>query len=142
MLQCLLDFDIPLLLNHTVTEVRGKDRVEQVVAMRTDARRNTVPGTEIVFDCDTLLLSIGLIPENELTRGAGIPIDRRTNGAVVYENGETEPPASSPAATCSRCTISWITSPRRASAPDGPRRSTSCGRSPAGETLSLARAPT
>jgi NADPH-dependent 2,4-dienoyl-CoA reductase/sulfur reductase-like enzyme len=90
--QCLLDFDIPLLLNHTVTEVRGKDRVEQVVAMRTDARRNTVPGTEIVFDCDTLLLSIGLIPENELTRGAGIPIDRRTNGAVVYENGETEAP--------------------------------------------------
>ncbi len=90
--QCLRDFDIPLLLNHTVTEVRGKNRVEQVVAMQTDAKRNLIPGTEIVFDCDTLLLSIGLIPENELTRGAGIPLDRRTNGAVVYENCETEAP--------------------------------------------------
>ena len=90
--QCLRDFDIPLLLNHTVTEVRGKQRVEQVIAMQTDAHRNLVPGTEKVFDCDTLLLSIGLIPENELTRGAGIPVDRRTNGAVVYENTETEAP--------------------------------------------------
>ena len=90
--QCLRDFDIPLLLRHTVTEVRGKNRVEQVVAMEVDARRNTIPGTEIVFDCDTLLLSIGLIPENELTRSAGIPVDRRTNGAVVYENNETECP--------------------------------------------------
>lgn len=90
--QCLRDFDIPLLLNHTVTEVRGKARVEQVVAMEVDARRSPIPGTEKVFDCDTLLLSIGLIPENELTRGAGIPIDRRTGGAVVYENTETDAP--------------------------------------------------
>lgn len=87
--QCLHDFDIPLLLNHTVTEVRGNDRVEQVVAMQTDEKRNLIPGTERVFDCDTLLLSIGLIPENELTRGAGIALDSRTNGAVVYENTET-----------------------------------------------------
>jgi len=92
--QCLRDFDIPLLLNHTVTEVRGKNRVEQVVAMQTDAKRSLIPGTEKVFDCDTLLLSIGLIPENELTRGAGIPIDRRTNGAVVYENTETAVPGT------------------------------------------------
>ncbi len=87
--QCLRDFDIPLLLRHTVTEVRGKGRVQQVVAMEVDEHRNTVPGTEKVFDCDTLLLSIGLIPENELSQGAGVTLDRRTNGAVVFENMET-----------------------------------------------------
>ena len=90
--QCLHDFDIPLLLNHTVTEVRGSGRVEQVVAMQTDEKRNLIHGTERVFDCDTLLLSIGLIPENELTRGAGIALDSRTGGAVVYENTETLTP--------------------------------------------------
>ena len=90
--QCLVDYDIPLLLRHTVTEIRGKDRVEQVVAMEVDEHRNVIPGTEMVFDCDTLLLSIGLIPENELSKKAGIELDRRTNGAVVYENNETLTP--------------------------------------------------
>ena len=90
--QCLVDYDIPLLLRHTITEIRGKDRVEQVVAMEVDEHRNVIPGTEIVFDCDTLLLSIGLIPENELSKKAGIELDRRTNGAVVYENNETLTP--------------------------------------------------
>ena len=87
--QCLVDYDIPLLLRHTITEIHGKDRVEQVVAMEVDEHRNVIPGTEKVFDCDTLLLSIGLIPENELSKKAGIPLDRRTSGAVVYENNET-----------------------------------------------------
>ncbi len=90
--QCLQDFDIPLYLSHTVTDIRGKDRVEQVVVSRVDEKRNPVPGTEMVFDCDTLLLSVGLIPENELTRQAGIGMDQRTNGAVVYENMETSIP--------------------------------------------------
>ena len=90
--QCLHDYDIPLYLSHTVTDIRGKDRVEQVVVSQVDANRNPIPGTEMVFDCDTLLLSVGLIPENELTRQAGIEIDRRTNGAVVYENMETSLP--------------------------------------------------
>ncbi len=90
--QCLQDYDIPLLLNHTVTDIRGKDRLEQVVAMQVDENRNPIPGTEKVFDCDTLLLSIGLIPENELSRQAGIEMDRRTNGAVVFENMETSIP--------------------------------------------------
>ena len=71
---------------------RKQDRLEQVVAMEVDANRNPIPGTEKVFDCDTLLLSIGLIPENELSRQAGIEMDRRTNGAVVYENMETSIP--------------------------------------------------
>ena len=90
--QCLHDYDIPLYLSHTVTDIRGKNRVEQVVVSQVDENRNPIPGTEMVFDCDTLLLSVGLIPENELTRQAGIRIDPRTNGAVVYENMETSLP--------------------------------------------------
>ena len=90
--QCLHDYDIPLYLSHTVTEIRGDRRVEQVVVSKLDEKRNPIPGTEMVFDCDTLLLSVGLIPENELTRQAGIEIDRRTNGAVVCENMETSIP--------------------------------------------------
>ena len=90
--QCLHDYGIPLYLSHTVTDIRGERRVEQVVVSQVDERRNPVPGTEMVFDCDTLLLSVGLIPENELTWQAGIEMDRRTSGAVVYENMETSIP--------------------------------------------------
>jgi NADPH-dependent 2,4-dienoyl-CoA reductase/sulfur reductase-like enzyme len=90
--QCLHDFDIPLYLSHTVTDIRGRDRLEQVVVSKVDERRNPIPGTEMVFDCDTLLLSVGLLPENELSRQAGIAIDPRTNGPVVWENRETSIP--------------------------------------------------
>ena len=90
--QCLHDYDIPLYLSHTVTDVRGHDRLEQVTVSRVDEQRRPIPGTEMVFDCDTLLLSVGLIPENELTRQAGICMDGRTSGAVVYENMETSVP--------------------------------------------------
>ena len=90
--QCLHDYDIPLYLSHTVTEIRGKNRVEQVVVSKVDEQRRPIPGSEMIFDCDTLLLSVGLIPENELTRQAGIAIDPRTSGAVVYENMETSLP--------------------------------------------------
>jgi hypothetical protein len=87
--QCLNDFGIPLYLSHTVTEIRGDKRLEGLTVMEVDENRRPVPGTEMEFDCDTLLLSVGLIPENELTRGAGIDMDPRTNGAYVYENMET-----------------------------------------------------
>ncbi len=90
--QCLHDYNIPLYLSHTITNIIGKHRVEQVVISEVGADKKPIPGTEITFDCDTVLLSVGLIPENELTRAAGIPMDRRTNGAVVYENMETETP--------------------------------------------------
>ena len=90
--QCLNDYDIPLYLSHTVTDIRGHQRLEQVVVSAVDAARKPIPGTEMVFDCDTLLLSVGLIPENELTRMAGIQIDPHTNGAAVYENNETSCP--------------------------------------------------
>ena len=90
--QCLQDFDIPLYLSHTVIDIQGNDRLERVVVAKVGADRRPIPGTEMTFDCDTLLLSVGLIPENELTRQAGIAIDRRTNGPVVYENMETSLP--------------------------------------------------
>lgn len=90
--QCLNDYDIPLYLSHTVTEIRGEKRVEQVVVCEVGPDRKPIPGTEMVFDCDTLLLSVGLIPENELTANAGIEIDKRTKGAFVFENMETSMP--------------------------------------------------
>lgn len=90
--QCLQDYGIPLYLSHTVTGIRGHDRLEQVTVSRVDEQRRPIPGTEMVFECDTLLLSVGLIPENELTRQAGIGMDTRTGGAVVYENMETSVP--------------------------------------------------
>ncbi len=90
--QCLDDFGIPLLLSHTIVEIRGARRVEGAVVARVDARRRPVPGTETEYACDTILLSVGLIPENELTRCAGIPLDPHTGGAVVRENMETLSP--------------------------------------------------
>ena len=87
--QCLEDYNIPLYLSHTIVEIRGKGRVEGATVAQVDENRNPIPGTEMDFDCDTILLSVGLIPENELSRQAGIEIDRRTNGAVVNEQMET-----------------------------------------------------
>jgi NADPH-dependent 2,4-dienoyl-CoA reductase/sulfur reductase-like enzyme len=88
--QCLDDFGIPLYLSHTVTEVTGKSRLERVVISKVDSDFMPIPGTQKGFECDTLLLSVGLIPENELTREAGVLIDDRTNGAVVYDDMQTE----------------------------------------------------
>ena len=81
--QCLNDFDIPLYLSHTIIDIQGKNRVEKVVVAKVGEDRKPIKGTEMEFDCDTVLLSVGLIPENE------IKMDMRTNGAVVYENMET-----------------------------------------------------
>ena len=90
--QCLQDYDIPLLLSHTVTDIRGRDRLEGVTVSRVDERRNPVPGTEIDYDCDTLLLSCGLIPENELSLGAGVELSPATSGAVVDDTYMTGVP--------------------------------------------------
>lgn len=90
--QCLNDFDIPLYLSHTVTEIRGKERVEGVVISKVDENRRPIPGTEEYIECDTLLLSVGLIPENELAKSAGILLDRVTGGAVVNQYNETSVP--------------------------------------------------
>lgn len=88
--QCLEDFDIPLMLNHNIVKINGKDRVESVVVVKTDENKRTIPGTEEVYECDTVLLSVGLIPENELSYKLGVRIDRGTSGPVVNEAMETE----------------------------------------------------
>ena len=90
--QCLDDFGIPLYLNHTVTKIHGKDRVEAVSIAEVDENRQPIPETEITVACDTLLLSVGLIPENELSQGAGIAMSPVTKGAVVDENRQTSVP--------------------------------------------------
>ncbi len=88
--QCLNDFDIPLRLSHTVVDIHGKDRLTGVTVAKVDENRRPIPETREYIPCDTLLLSCGLIPENELTRGAGITLDRVTNGAIVDGDRETE----------------------------------------------------
>lgn len=87
--QCLKDYDIPLFLSHTVVDIVGKERLEKVVIAEVDENKRPIKGTEKEFDVDTLLLSVGLIPENELSTKAGIEKDRRTNGLVVSESMET-----------------------------------------------------
>ena len=87
--QCLDDFDIPLYLSCTVIDIHGKDRVEGVTIADVDENRRPIPGSERFIECDTLLLSVGLIPENELTRAVGIELDPVTSGAVVDEYRET-----------------------------------------------------
>ncbi|WP_338028375.1 NAD(P)/FAD-dependent oxidoreductase [Crassaminicella indica] len=87
--QCLEDYDIPLFLSHTLVEIKGKDRVEGVVIAKVDENRKPIKGTEKHYDCDTLLLSVGLIPENELSKNAGIKLDSITSGPIVNESMET-----------------------------------------------------
>ena len=87
--QCLQDYDIPLLLGHTVIDIAGRERLESVTIARVDENRKPIPGTEQTLECDTLLLSVGLIPENELTRQAGIDISPKTQGAVVDDSLQT-----------------------------------------------------
>ena len=87
--QCLDDFGIPLYLNHTVTKIEGDGRVTGVVISEVDANKKPVKGTEKHFSCDTVLFSVGLIPENELTKNAENPLSPATKGAVVYQNRET-----------------------------------------------------
>lgn len=89
--QCLNDFDIPLLLSHTVVDIQGQERVEGVTIAEVDHGK-PIPGTEIHYDCDTLLLSCGLIPENELSREAGVELNPVTNGPAVNESLETSIP--------------------------------------------------
>ena len=88
--QCLEDFNIPLYLSTTVCEIHGDRRLEGVTIAQVDENRRVIEETKRYIPCDTLLLSVGLIPENELTRAAGIPIDPITNGAIVDEHRETE----------------------------------------------------
>lgn len=88
--QCLEDYEIPLKLSHTVVKIHGKKRVEGVTLAQVDAQAKPIPGTEEFYACDTLLLSVGLLPENELSRQAEVALNPVTNGPFVDENLETE----------------------------------------------------
>ncbi len=88
--QCLHDFNIPLKLSHTVVEIHGRERLEGVTIAKVDECRRPIPETREYIPCDTLLLSVGLIPENELSKTAGVPLDRVTNGATVDQDRQTE----------------------------------------------------
>ena len=90
--QCLNDYDIPLYLSHTVVDIKGKERLTGVTVARVDENRQPIPGSEIEFDCDTLLLSVGLIPENELSEGAGVKLSPLTSGAEVDDVLQTNLP--------------------------------------------------
>ena len=90
--QCLNDYDIPLYLSHTVVDIEGRERLSGVTVARVDENRRPIPGTEIHFDCDTLLLSVGLIPENELSQGAGVKLSPLTQGAEVDDTLQTSVP--------------------------------------------------
>ena len=90
--QCLNDYDIPLYLSHTVVDIEGRERLSGVTVARVDENRRPIPGTEIHFDCDTLLLSVGLIPENELSQGAGVKLSPLTQGAEVDDALQTSVP--------------------------------------------------
>lgn len=87
--QCLDDYGIPLKLSHTVVDIKGKERVEGVTLAEVDSTGKPIPGTEEFYSCDTLLLSVGLIPENELSNGMGVEMSRVTSGPVVNESLET-----------------------------------------------------
>ena len=88
--QCLDDFSIPLLLSHTVTKIEGRKRVERITVSAVDEKRKPIPGTEITYDADTLLLSVGLLPENELSRKAGITLSPITGGPIVDNSFQTD----------------------------------------------------
>ena len=90
--QCLDDFGIPLYLSHTIVDIDGKRRVKSVTVAKVDERKQPVPGTEFKIDCDTVLLSVGLIPENEVSKTAGVSLDRVTNGPVVDNTMMTSVP--------------------------------------------------
>lgn len=87
--QCLDDYGIPLKLSHTVVDIQGKERVTGVTIAQVDENRKPIPGTEVHYSCDTLLLSVGLIPENELSRGIGVEMNRVTSGPNVSDKLET-----------------------------------------------------
>ena len=88
--QCLKDYDIPLFLNHTITSIEGKDRLQKIIMSKVDSLGNPIPGTEKNLKCDTMLLSVGLIPENELSKDAGIILDKLTGGPIVNQYYETK----------------------------------------------------
>ena len=90
--QCVKDFNIPIYFNHKISKIHGKDRVEKVSVIKVDENFNEIPGSETLINCDTVLISVGLIPENELIEMAGVEIDKKTNTPVSGELNKTSIP--------------------------------------------------
>jgi NADPH-dependent 2,4-dienoyl-CoA reductase/sulfur reductase-like enzyme len=90
--QCLNDYHIPLQLSHTITDIKGDSRLQSVVVSEVDDKMQPIAGTEVEYPCDTLILSVGLIPENELSEEIGVTLDKQTKGAVVDEYFQTDIP--------------------------------------------------
>ncbi|MCR5189635.1 MAG: FAD-dependent oxidoreductase, partial [Treponema sp.] len=90
--QCVENFDIPLKFSHTIVKIHGRERVEGVTVAAVDSNRKPIPGTEEYVECDTLLLSVGLIPENEISTACGVSIDSSTSGPIVNEHMQTSVP--------------------------------------------------
>jgi thioredoxin reductase len=90
--QCVEDFGTPMYFNHKILRIYGKDRVEKVDVVKVDEEFNEVPGSQFSIECDTVLMSVGLIPENELIEAAGVEIDKKTNGPVSDEVNKTSIP--------------------------------------------------
>ncbi len=109
--QCLEDYDIPLILKHTVVDIKGNKRVEGVTIAEVDDKFQPIPGSEKDYDCDTLLLSVGLIPENELAEKAGVEFDDVTGGPSVNEFNETSVPGIYSAGNCLQVhdLVDWAT---------------------------------
>ncbi|WP_195269598.1 FAD-dependent oxidoreductase [Eubacterium sp. 1001713B170207_170306_E7] len=129
--QCLDDYGIPLKLSHTVVNIKGQERVEGVTIAQVDENMKPIPGTEEDYTCDTLLLSVGLIPENELSSQINVDLDRKTNGPVVNESFETNIPGvfacgnvlhvhdlvdyvSEEAACAGKCAAEYVRQPQKA----------------------------
>ena len=90
--QCLNDYGIPLYLSHTVTKIHGGSRLEGVTVSKVDESLQKIPGTEVYYECDTLILSVGLIPENELSKMAGVDLDSKTKGPIIDNSYQTSTP--------------------------------------------------
>jgi len=120
--QCLEDFGIPLYLSHSVVAVHGADRVTGVTVAKVDASMNPIPGTEFDVNCDCVLLSVGLIPENELGRASGLQVDSVTGGAVVDQFRRTSLPGYFTQSTCCMSTTSSIGCRKRPRSPENRRR--------------------
>ncbi len=122
--QCLDDFGIPLKLSHTVVDIDGKERVKGITLAQVDNTGKPVPGTEEYYECDTLLLSCGLIPENELSRNMGVEIEPITNGPSVNESLETNIEGFLPAAMYFTCMTWWTLCRKKQRQPERMRQHT------------------
>ena len=118
--QCLDDFGIPLMVRHTVTEIHGRERLEGVTVSEVGEDKKPIPGTGQFIKCDTLLFSVGLVPENELSEQAGVELDEVTGGPVVTEQLATSIPGVFACGSVLHVTTWWTTSPRRRSGPGRP----------------------